>query len=582
MVYPGGMQGYVHYQLWIDRPHTHRASVEITLPPLTGAVELAMPAWTPGAYKLVDHARNVRSLSVMSPTGEQLTVERLDLHRWLIPETVPGARVRYEVYADKLMIHQAQINAEHAFLNGGPLWLCVIPARCLPATVALHLPKEWQVATALTQISPGLYRADDYDALIDAPIEAGSFATAAVDAAGVRWEVAWHDTQTVNHLKTPSGLLPVTKGIAKIAAAAVKLFGTAPFTRYVCLFHECEEPGYLNGLEHAASLAIQGPLALASRPDAFFTMVAHEIFHAWNGRRLTPEGLGRNCDYWRPAHTTALWVVEGITEYYASLLCLRAGLLDQAAYLRQLGELITSYERMPGRHIATLAESSFITWNFGDDRWNSAVNYYVKGALTAWALDAEIREQTDNARSLDDLMRALWEKHGNAVPYQSATVETLAASIAGCSLDNFFDRQLRSTQEIDWSRTCRKLGLELRTRQNPALGISASGAPGALKIGKIEAYSPAEEAGLQANDVLVAISGLRASEELLADIGKLVIPGERLTMSYFRGDRLCAAELPVGSSTTFQVVPAARPSKSQTAILASYLEGGMAPALAPL
>ncbi|MBU6429183.1 MAG: hypothetical protein KGR26_09255, partial [Cyanobacteria bacterium REEB65] len=447
----------VQYRLSLARPNTHRAHIEMRIPPTHGPVDLGIPAWMPGAYKMVDHARNIRKVAARSSVSSQeglgcessrpspnrprtmgaepgaLVVERLDLHTWRIHGAENGAVVTYEVFADKLMIHEGQINADHAFLNGSVVWLAVLHALQLPCRVTVDVPEGWTLLTALTPAGADSYGAPDYDALADAPLEAGEFGHGSVVAEGVTWEIAWDGSDPEQAVKRVCSVLPV------LAREAVAIFGPAPFDRYVCFLHDCDEPGYLNGLEHRTSMAIQGPLDVLTRPTPFFVMMAHEILHAWNGQRLAPTGLYRpGCDYFRPAHTTALWVVEGWTEYFASLLCLRAGLLDPPAYLANLADFFDSYFRTPGRRCTTLEEASFITWNFGDDRWNGAINYYLKGLLAAFALDIEIRVRTGGRRALDDVLRALWEQYGDRLPYEPADVERLAAEIAGQDLGDFF------------------------------------------------------------------------------------------------------------------------------------------------
>ncbi len=567
------MQQTICYRLRIDRPHTHRVTVDMIVPPLPGPLDLAIPAWTPGAYKIVDHARNVRRVVAKAPDGSDLETERLDLHTWRIHGTEAGAAVSYEVFADKFMIHQAQVNADHAFLNGGPIWLCVKQARHMPVQVEVEAPAGWRVVTSLDSAGDGRWKARDYDALWDSPIEAGPVGVVKASAAGVDWEVVWHDMVAAPSDGSPELLAKVAEGICKIGQAAVALFGPAPFERYVSFFHESVEPGYLNGLEHVGGMVIQGPLEAHSRPDPFFQMVSHEIVHAWNGRRLSPKGLGRGCDLWRPAHTTALWVVEGITEYYAALLCLRAGMQDPAAYYSNLAEMITSYERTPGRKFTTLEEASFITWNFGDDRWNAAINYYLKGALTAWALDAEIRLLTGGERSLDDVVRALWAEYGDHTEYEPSAVEHIAENVAGAPLEDFFDRYLRTVEPIDWAAVADKMGLQLAFKEVSSLGMRATGPAGGLKIEGIEAYGAAENAGLQIGDVVVTVDGKKASDRVLAVARSAAKPGDKLSLQALRGDRLIDFDLCIGADRVYELTPVAKPSAEQARHLDAYHSG---------
>jgi predicted metalloprotease with PDZ domain len=427
------------------------------------------------------------------------------------------------------------------------------------------------MAPATADSRPTTWTAHDYDELVDSPVEAGPFGLHRVNAAGVDFHIVWHDTISSPAGGTPDLLAKVAAGVARLGQAAIELWGPAPFDRYVMFFHESVEPGYLNGLEHVTSMVMQGPLEAAARPEPFFTMVAHEIMHAWNGRRMAPQGLGRGADLWRAAHTTALWLVEGGTEYYAEILALRAGIVDLTSFLAGLAEMITSYERTPGRLVTTLSESSFITWQFGDDRWNGAINYYLKGALTTWALDAEIRDLTDGERSMDDVMRALWERFGDHTEYLPEAIEDVSAEIAGAPLGEFFDHYLRTLDPVDWSVPAAKLGLELRVREGAALGMRAAGTAGALKVEHVDAFGPAEGAGIQTGDAVVTLGGKKASERLLAGAKSAGKPGATLVVQVLRGERLLDFDLILGTERLYDLAPCQTPSPRQQRILGDYL-----------
>ncbi|MEB3299950.1 MAG: hypothetical protein VKO21_10765 [Candidatus Sericytochromatia bacterium] len=488
----------VRYFLEAPAPHTHRVRVRMEVPPCVGPRVLAMASWTGGAYKLVDHARNVRGLSVTDADGESVPVERLDLHRWRVADAGAGLVITYEVFLDKLMIHQGQLDAGHLHACGQVLWLGVLEERRSPCTVTLQLPETWRVAWNLPHRG-GEWHAADWDTLIEAPIEAGPWhEEASVEAGGVTWEVVHHDVLGPGHPGVSAMLPQLAATMGTLGLAAAEVFGELPFRRYQAIFHECEEPGFLNGLEHREAMTMQGPLGLDGDLEGFLTMVAHEVFHAWNGRRLSPRGLERGTDYWRPGHTRGLWVVEGCTEYYASLLMLRTGLMTPAAWSRQLGGLVSALEATPGRKITTLAESSFITWNFMDDRWNGAVNYYLKGALMAWALDMELRERSGDRVALDDLMRRLWQVHGDHRPWEPDEVECLACELVP-GLETFFTEWLRTTRDPDWRVLARRAGLAHKIRKVPHVGLRL-GREG--RVASVEAGSPAEEAGVQRGDRL--------------------------------------------------------------------------------
>lgn len=488
----------VRYHLEATQPHTHRARIRMEVPPHPGPMTLAMASWTGGAYKVVDHARNVRGLEVTDASGRPVEVRRLDLHRWRVPDGSDGLVVRYEVFLDKLMIHQGQLDAGHLHACGQVLWLGIPEVRGWPAEVRMTLPDGWRVAWNLPQQADA-WLARDWDTLIEAPVEAGRWhEEAEAESGGVTWQVVHHDVLGPGNPRVSAMLPELAATMGRLGQEIAAIFGEMPFRRYQAIFHECTEPGFLNGLEHRDAMTMQGPLGLEGDAEGFLTMVAHEVFHAWNGRRMSPTGLERGTDYWRPGHTHGLWVVEGCTEYYASLVMLRSGLMTPAAWTRQLGGLVTALEGTPGRKITTLAESSFITWNFMDDRWNGAVNYYLKGALMAWALDVELRERSVDRVSLDDLMRALWQQFGDARPWDPPAVEALACALVP-GLEPFFAFWLHGFGDPDWTSLARRAGLAHKVRKAPWLGLRMGAED---RVASVEAGSPAEQAGLQRGDRL--------------------------------------------------------------------------------
>ncbi|MEB3203821.1 MAG: hypothetical protein VKP57_03900 [Candidatus Sericytochromatia bacterium] len=502
----------VRYHLEATRPHTHRARIRMEVPPRGGPMTLAMASWTGGAYKVVDHARNLRGLQVTEPDGTPVAAERLDLHAWRVADASRGLVVHYEVFLDKLMIHQGQLDAGHLHACGQVLWLGIRECREWPAEVRLDLPPGWRVAWNLPGMAGG-WRARDWDTLIEAPIEAGRWHEEAESSShGVTWQVVHHDVLGPGDLRIGAMLPDLADTMGRLGGEIASLFGDVPFDRYQAIFHECEEPGFLNGLEHRDAMTMQGPLGLDGDLEGFLTMVAHEVFHAWNGRRMSPVGLERGTDYWRPGHTRGLWVVEGCTEYYASLVMLRTGLMTPTAWTRQLGGLATALEGTPGRKVTTLAESSFITWNFMDDRWNGAVNYYLKGALMAWALDMELRERSADRLSLDDLMRGMWQQFGDVRPWDPEAVEEMACALVP-GLEPFFTLWLRDHADPDWTALARRAGLVHQVRKAPWLGLRM-GAEG--RVTAIDAASPAEQAGIQRGDRLVLPDGGDAAAKMAA------------------------------------------------------------------
>jgi predicted metalloprotease with PDZ domain len=181
-------------------------------------------------------------------------------------------------------------------------------------------------------------------------------------------------------------------------------------------------------------------------------------------------------------YTRDLWVVEGFTTYYTDLMLCRAGLIGAARFLEKLGEMISRFQQLPGRAVQPLAESSFDTWikfyRPDANTPNATISYYQKGALVALLLDLRIRGRTGNARSLDDVMRTMWERYGaREVPFPEGAVEAVAAEVAGEPLDGFFDQALRSTAELDYATALKAAGLVLVPAHAPTAPVTETPRP---------------------------------------------------------------------------------------------------------
>jgi len=386
--------------------------------------------------------------------------------------------------------------------------------------------------------------------LVDSPVEIGPHRPIRFEAGGVPHEVVvWGGPVDASKLASDLGA---------VCDAEASLWRGLPMPRYLFLLYLVDKGR--GGLEHAASTALIYPRAQLSTPkgwEDFLTLAAHEYFHLWNVKRLKPRTFVP-FDYAGENYTRLLWAFEGITSYYDNLLVRRAVRMSPARYLIRLGESASALVATPGRRMQTLEEASLTAWvkYYRQDEHtpNSAISYYLKGELVALCLDLEIRRRTRDARSLDDMMRLLWSRFGDGRGVPEEAVETAASEIAGTDLRPFFDRALRSTDELDLS------GLEhvvlrarVRSRESPG---DKGGTPPRLKEGDIRARgwtgivpkggtiasvlegSPAQSAGLYPDDEVVAIDGVKGDAAALVSRADERSPGETLRVTVFRRDLL--------------------------------------------
>lgn len=556
----------IRYVFDLTRPHTHLVGVRLEVPAHGEPhLDLVLPAWLPGAYKIFDNARNIRALAAFDPAGEALRFERVDWQTWRIHDAGKGCRVAYEVFANKPEIHQGQLDAHHAFLNPGVLALYAKGHQeDWPVTLEVLLPAGWRVATGMTSTGPATFEATHYEQFIDCPLQCGEFSLATFDLEGVRYEVVYEGP----HEWDPAMLVGPLR---RIILAATELWGRPPLERYVFQYLETDAD-FLNGLEHGNSTIITGPITDPARWDGLLCITTHEFFHLWNVKRLRPVGFGP-FDYTREAHTTALWVAEGFTEYYTDVLMRRAGLHSADSFLASVASNVQQLEAMPGRRNMSLEEASWTTWHFGDDRWNGALNYYVKGYLLGVALDLVLRGRSANDVSLDDVLRGMWAEYGaKGINYRPEDVCAMSEKLLGASLEDFWVHHLRGRDDWDWGEIFKPAGLMLLERDlRPGLQAVPREVAGGLRLDNVLADGAAQQAGLQIGDVLVAVAGMRASMGLVSHLADYFEPGEQVEVHFFRRDRLHATTVTLARQCGYALAPDPAASVAQMAVRGTWL-----------
>lgn len=557
-----------HYRIAAHDIHAHLFEVTVTVDaPDPRGQAFVLPAWIPGSYLIREFARHFVSVSARDARGP-LPVTKTAKSTWQTAPAHGAVSVTAQVYAFDLSVRAAYLDATRAYFNGAVVFLCPQGHEAAPCIVDIVAPadtaaRNWRVATTLSRVDAaehgfGRYAATSYDELIDHPVEASEFDFAHFTAGGKPHEIAITGRHGAN-------LPRLTRDLARICQWQVDLFGEAPFDRY--LFQVTAVGDGYGGLEHRASTSLlcrRDELPHDDGPDiddeylTFLGLASHEYFHAWNVKRIKPAAF-LPYDLSQEAYTRQLWAFEGFTSYYDDLTLARCGLIPPERYLELLGRTITTVSRGPGRHSQSVADSSFDAWikyyRQDENSPNAVVSYYAKGSLVGLALDLELR---NSGRSLDDLMRALWTRYGRVdIGVPEDAIAKLASELAGRDLSDFFARYVDGTEDPPLAELLGRFGVTLALR--PASGTRdrggkpASGTPPRCTLGarvgndqKLAAVlrdGPAARAGLSANDVLVAIAGLKATPERVATLLARYSPGETVPVVAFRRDELMAFEV---------------------------------------
>ncbi|AIE73272.1 MULTISPECIES: M61 family metallopeptidase [unclassified Synechocystis] len=574
----------LHYQVAMAVPQTHY--FEITLK-IQGwqreLLDLKFPVWTPGSYLVREYERHLEAFQVVNATNQQqLSYQKLGKAHWQIEtKNVENITVSYRIYADELTVRTNHLDHSHGFFTGAALFFYLPSFENIPLTLTVIPPKQnWAIATALpckeTDLNTGAktFFAKDFDTLVDSPVEVGLHRDYAFTAGGKGHHfIVWGESNLNGE--------QLVKDTEKIIAVEAELFGNLPYDHYWFILHTANQ-GY-GGLEHKDSCVLNYDRFGFRDPEKyqrFLQLVAHEFFHLWNIKRIRPIALEK-FDYDQENYTPSLWFSEGTTSYYDLLIPLRAGLYDRQTYLKNLGKEITRYLTTPGRLVQPLAESSFDAWiklyrrDANSD--NSQMSYYLKGELVTLMLDLLIRERHQNQRSFDDVLRVMWQKFGREeIGFSPEQLEQIISDVAETDLTDFFHTYLHTTAELPLNEYLQPFGLKINPVKedlSPYLGIKVKSEAGQEKITFVAAYSPAALAGISAQDLLLAINGVRVTAEQLPLRLKDYQANDMIQLTVFHQDLLRTVDVVLTSSqaSRYEVVPIADPSDSQLQNLAGWL-----------
>ena len=506
-------QAPVHYRIEAADPHARLFTVTLTVAHPQEQQELSLPVWIPGSYLVREFSKNLQRLSAQQ--GRRVPLVQLDKHRWRATcRTDRPLVLTYEVCAYDSSVRTAWLDASRGFFNGTSVCLRVHGQEDAPHALEVAstaATAHWSVATGLTPQSIdkrgfGVYAASHYDELVDCPVEMGTFWSGQFTACGVA------------HRFVVAGAAPSFDGkrlladTQKICETAIRFWhgkGKPPIKNYLFMLNAVHD-GY-GGLEHRNSTAlICGRRDLprtgeARASDGYTTLlglISHEYFHTWNVKRLRPAEFFRY-DYSQENYTQLLWFFEGFTSYYDDLLLRRAGLIDDATYLKLLGKATNQVLQTPGRSVQTVAQASFDAWvkyyRQDENTPNATVSYYTKGSLVALCLDLTLRRE--GKTTLDDVMRALWKRCAGG-PMTEADLRAELASLAGRSFDNELDQWVHSTAELPLAELLAAHGVALKPEQPQLaqrLGLRVT-ENHSVQLKTVLRGGPAEKAGMAAGD----------------------------------------------------------------------------------
>ena len=520
----------LHYQIEFDdyRQHLIHVTVRFLADPTQ---VLSLPTWIPGSYLIREFSKHIEAVRAYDEDGRQLKIQKFDKNHWRLFNTDHELiTVEYDVYAYDLSVRGAYVDETRLYVNPACVCLGLDGQEHKEIELELFLPdelKHFQLATGMTSKSlvKGRYtlKAANYAELIDAPFELAEQTRFSFEANGIAHEFVVSGKHQMNAAR-------MQQDIEKICATEISMFGSALFKNYT--FMTMATGNSYGGLEHSNSTSLISPrddLPKANEPvepskdyQRFLGLCSHEYFHSWLVKFIRPENFA-NYDLNREGYTSLLWIFEGFTSYYDDLILLRSGVINHDSYISLLKAQIDRYLQNPGRFVQSVSESSFDAWvkfyRQDENSNNAGTSYYNKGCLVALCLDLGLRLR---GSSLDALMRRLYENAQNGIQVNERTIYELCKELTGDDWSEQINHLINTTDELPLDQLFPEFGLSYTLKNDISLPLGAKlvDKPEGVLIQSARRDGAAAKAGLSANDVIIAIDGLKATTKLVEKYAK--------------------------------------------------------------
>lgn len=542
---------YYEYCLKWLAPNTHTLVVEAEVPPQTDKhTDFSIPAWRPGRYILQDYAGAVSHFEAFDPDGKALPVHKIDKDTWRVNyETEPTqVMVRYRYYANNPDAGSSFYQVGSVYFN--PVNLFAYVPGHYDESVRLELPdlpEDWKAATGLTQGEAyNEFTAESYHEFVDCPtVFAAEMTQLSYEDQGVKFYLHL-EGEYAGDEETDAALIAMAQAISREQAA---VFGGYPFDTYHYIYRLLPM-NLRHAVEHSnsASFALPGRITQSARSavGGMAGITAHELWHAWNVKRIRPAALWPY-DYSQQQYTRLHWFTEGVTDYYADLTLVRAGLISPTDFL---GTMASTAERIGNSYAATVtspSRSSFDSWLASSPyaHPDHRISYYTLGKHLGFLIDARLISLTDGEKRMDHLFRYLYEnfyQKGEGIPEDG--VQEALETLSGASWQDFFDRYVHGTEAVDYAAYLGDLGLEMIIEPSKAGDLRDWGIVSSDKLSQgilLRRLSPGSDAyasGLAVNDLLVEINGVSALKVDLEAMLAELEAGDEVALTVLRSGEL--------------------------------------------
>ncbi|MFM6947218.1 MAG: M61 family metallopeptidase [Flavobacteriales bacterium] len=534
------------YNLSMPQPNSHYFAVTIDVKGNNAAVqEFKMPVWTPGSYLVREFSKNLNQVKAIVPGGKELVVVKKSKNAWEVQcAGQENFTIFYEVYAFELSVRTPYLDNTHGFVAGAGVFMYNESTKNQQGVLKVFPHQSFKkVSTALSSMDfktePGCqsFLFENYDQLVDCPIEIGNQTEFDFMAAGVRHRVAMYGEANYN-------VAQLQQDMAKVVQAATNVFGSNPNKDYLFIIHNVTDGQ--GGLEHKNScvLSVDRWSYAGSNYIGFINLVAHEYFHLWNVKRIRPIELGP-FNYDQECYTSLLWVMEGITSYYDELLLRRSGFYTPEEFISKLQSQINYVEGTPGSRVQPVAHASFDAWikayRPNENSSNTTMTYYSRGAVLGAVLDAYLIQKSNKKKSLDGFMQLLYNKYALGLQrgFTEAEFEQELSAYSGEDMHAFFTSYVNGTQLIPYQKYFEPMGILVKdqTASQTNIGATFEGDE-AVRVKMVRRGSAAEDAGLSVGDEVLVCNGYRINKPMLEGMLNSLSPGESMNLTVARDQKV--------------------------------------------
>ncbi|MCX6352635.1 MAG: PDZ domain-containing protein [Bacteroidetes bacterium] len=548
----------IHYSVKCPNPAAKYLSIETKAKTLGNpTIQIQIAAWRPGRYELQNYAQNIRGFGVWDVDGNPIPHKSINKDLWEVEVGyTQEIIIKYQYYANQLDAGASYVDDTQWYIN---------PINCLVyfpdridenCALQINIPANYSIASSLEFDKNNTALASNFHELADSPL---------IAAAELLHET-YQIKNTLFHLWIKGNANPdwrkIKEDFAAFSEVQINLFGDFPVAEYHFLFQLPDYKHY-HGVEHLASTVIcLGPgynLMEISTYNDFLGISSHELFHAWNVKSIRPIEMFPY-DYTKENYSNLGYVAEGVTTYYGDLMLLRAGVYPFEEYAKEVDSFLQRYYHNYGWQYMSLADSSHSTWLDGYKPTTAPdrrTNMYVKGLLVAFIMDIEIRKDTQNTKSMDDVLRSLYHDFAKQKKgYSEADYLTIINKISGKDYTQLFNKYVWGLDEIDTALAVAMEYIGCDIIQQPATKTCERiygfkcGENGKTIITAIAPNSPADVARLSVGDEIVAINQIQTDNNNLEDVLRFGSDAE-IELSFFRGKRLLKVKMQGNNDTYY-------------------------------